>query len=67
MRGANGVGKLNQHARPEPAVKRGLVDLVDKTNQLLVPDRGTAPAARCGRQTSRSRSATHDALTFKFF
>jgi len=30
MRGANGVGKL-QHARPEPAVKR---DLVDKNNQL---------------------------------
>src|ERR1700730_6071230 len=55
MRGANGAGKLNQHARPEPAVKRGLVELVDKNNQLYAPDRGTAPAARCGRQTSRSR------------
>ena len=48
MRGANGVGKLNQHARPKPAVKRGLVDLVDKNNQLFVPDRATAPAAPCG-------------------
>jgi len=41
MRGANGVGKLNRHARPEPAVKRGLVDLVDKNNQVFVPDRGS--------------------------
>lgn len=48
MRGANGVGKLNQHVRPKPAVKRGLVDLVDKNNQLFVPDRATAPAAPCG-------------------
>jgi hypothetical protein len=57
MRGANGVDKCNQHARPAPAVKRGLGDLVGKNNQLFVPDRGTAPAARCGRQTSRSRRA----------
>lgn len=31
MRGANGAGKLNQHARPEPAVKRRLVDLVEQS------------------------------------
>ncbi len=67
MRGANDVGKLNQHARPVSAVKRALVDLVDKNNQLFVPDRGTAPAAGYDRQTSRPRSAIHDALPFNFF
>jgi hypothetical protein len=32
-----------------------------------VPDRGPAPAARFGRQTSRSRRAPDDAFPFKFF
>jgi hypothetical protein len=54
MRGANGVGKLDQHARPVSAVKRGLVDLIDKNNQLFVPDRGHGP---CGRIRPANLSA----------